>query len=64
MEEIVRLIKRYEKAKLKFQNSTERDMPSIELDKISVTSALLALERAMDDYIDKRVRVVLKEKRK
>lgn len=64
MKEILRLLKRYEKAKLAYRNSFERDMPNADLDKISVDSALLALERAMDAYIDNRIQVVLKKKRK
>lgn len=61
MEEIVKLLKRYEKAKLAYQNSFGRDMPNADLDKISVDSALIALEHAMDSYIDKRVQLILKK---
>lgn len=64
MEEIIKLLRRYDKAKLALLNSTERNMPNAELDKISVDSALLALERAMNAYIDNRIQVVLKKKRK
>lgn len=60
MEEIVRLLKRYEKAKLRFENSKERDMPSLAGDEISRDAALLALERAVNSYIDDRVQFILK----
>ncbi len=58
MEEIVRLLRRYEKARLDFENNRERDMPNEKFKDI----ALSDLEHAINEYIDMRFEFLITSK--
>ena len=62
MEEIAHLLRRYEKARLGFENSKEGDMPNLKADKEFKDIALSDLERAINEYIDMRVDFIITSK--
>jgi len=62
MEEIIRLVNRYNKAKLRALNSRERQMPDEEADETSERIALMSLERAINEYIDARLEFLITSK--
>lgn len=57
--EIVNLLKRYQKRDLELRDSIEREMPNVESIRKIRDMTLVALENAINSYIDDRIKKFL-----